>query len=155
MYLPSFARVGPRNSRGASRPTRVVFVDHIKAQKKKALRARPPRTPERPRFIPCIQKRKKKEAAKDRPVRGTRQFFRKKERKNVKKQSAPSELLNCFVTKKTKRRKTQVFRTKRCFLRTLYEQRSGREKRLVFPCFFPASLLFLRFVAPTCRGRHT
>ena len=55
MYLPSFSRVGARFSRGASRPPRGVFVDHIKAPKKKASRARPRRPPERPRFIPSKQ----------------------------------------------------------------------------------------------------
>ena len=43
MYLPSFSRVGPRISRGASRPTRVVFVDQIRAQEEKVLRAQPQR----------------------------------------------------------------------------------------------------------------
>ena len=43
MYLPSFSRVGPRISRGASRPTRVVFVDQVRAQEEKVLRAQPQR----------------------------------------------------------------------------------------------------------------
>ena len=43
MYLPAFSRVGARFSRGASRPTRVVFVDQLRAQKESALRTQPQR----------------------------------------------------------------------------------------------------------------
>ena len=43
MYLPSFSRVGAQFSRDASRPTRVVFVDQLRAQKESALRAQPQR----------------------------------------------------------------------------------------------------------------
>ena len=44
MYLPAVARFGARFSRGASRPTRGVFVEQLRAQKEKALRAQPQRS---------------------------------------------------------------------------------------------------------------
>ena len=43
MYLPSFSRVGPRISRGASRSSRTVLENRIGAREKSAWRARSPR----------------------------------------------------------------------------------------------------------------
>ena len=43
VYLPAFSRSGTRISQGAARPTRAVFLDDVRAQEEKVLRAQPQR----------------------------------------------------------------------------------------------------------------
>ena len=159
MYLPSFPRVGPRISRGASRPTRVVFVDQLRAQKESAWRAQPQRGSAGVHVMLSNAGTTSARGLPGGPARGKRCFcenlldtgeasrayplyirFLKKARARVRKtnkfESAPSELLDCLVTKVPKTRKTFFFERNGSFKECYYQQGSPRAKHGVFPEIF-------------------